>query len=297
MFARIFFLLFACVLSTHAFAAEDSTETIKTKGAFEPAGTSTAEESEFSKVMDKVYINYFGIFHGPETTNLSAPYTPNAHGVEPTKCYSDGSNCMDFDSELTVAWMITKDIGIGPSIQGYVFPVKGYGAVIGDSGLKIFNKHFIRTEHFNMYANFYIQAPLYDYDRERGMTLGLKMTPYVRYDFAGTRFSVGAWTEEKAYLGVSDQIQNNKATKWYANPYVLYQQTAKFAWNLGFEVEADHMAGHRTFDMTLYQTDIMPGFNYSITPRVILNPYLQVFTMDKIAIDRTALGMAISATI
>jgi hypothetical protein len=261
------------------------------------AGTSEASHANLSGIIDNLYINYFGIFHGPELTNLGSAYTPNNKGIEPKAAYSDGTNVMNFDSELTVAYMLTKDMGIGPDLQFSLYTARGYGATMGDSGVKLFDKAFVKTHNLRVYANIIVEAPTNEYDKTRGVDVKFKMTPYVRYDFSGSRFSIGSWTEETWYAGASDSIANNKLVKLYVEPYILYQLAPKWALNLSYDYEVDRMAGKTGFDFTTYQTDVMPGFVYVLTPKIIVNPYLQFFTTDKIAIDRTAIGAVVSASL
>jgi hypothetical protein len=270
---RIFPIL-VLLLSTQAFAAE---------------GTS---EATSKSMMDDVYVNFFSIFHGPEVTGLDTPYTPNTQNGKPSKAVN---NVMNFDSEITAAYLITPTIGIGPVVPFFLYPVMGQGFTLGDVGIKAFNKKFISNHDLNVYANLILQLPTSDYSKApfRDMSFAVKMTPNVRYTIPDSRFTLGAWTEQKAYLGV----KSGKTFKLYAAPYVNYQVTPKFSWNLEFEAEADHMYGKPTYDLTMFQNDLMPGFVYFVTPKIMINPYLQIFTKEKVAIDRTAVGAVLSASI
>jgi hypothetical protein len=290
---RLLFVLGLLTIAAPAFA-ESTTNTAAvpvTTGASE-ATTEVARPS----LMDNFYINYFGIYHGPAINNLSSPYTLSRKGLKNTKSLSDGTNNMGFDSELTFAYMLTKDIGIGPYIQFYAFPVQGYGITMGDVGIKLFDKHFIHTSSLNVYANTIVEAPV-NYDKQRGVDLKIKMTPNFRYNFNATRFSVGMWTEQTMYIGASNKIPDNKAFKLNFLPYVNYQLAPKLAASLTYEYETDHVAGKNNLDFKMFQTDIMPGFVYMITPKVLVNPYLQFFTTEKLAMDRTGLGAVISASL
>ena len=55
------------------------------------------------------------------------------------------------------------------------------------------------------------------------------------------------------------------------------------------------MVNRATFDFTTYETDLQPGFVYMITPTILVNPYVQLFTGNKITSDSTALGAVITA--
>ena len=273
MLKRILPLL-VLLLSPHAFAVE---------------GTS---EATTKSIMDDVTMGYFAIFHGPGVTTLESPYSPDARNGKPSHSVN---NAMNFDSEFTASYMITPTVGVGPVIPFYLFPVMGQGFSIGDVGIRAFNRKFITNHDLNVYANIILQLPTNEYSKSaaRDMTLGVKMTPNVRYTIPDSRFTVGSWTEQKAYLGV----KSGKTFKLYAGPYVNYQVTSKFSWNLGYELEADHFYGKPTLDLTMYQNDLMPGFVYFITQKIMVNPYLQIFTKEKIALDRTAVGAVLSASI
>ena len=264
---------------------------VATSSAYAADGSSEATQPNF---MDKVYLNYFAIFHGPGITNVDEAYTPDPKTGKTIRKDSV-LNTMNFDGEVTAAYLITPTIGVGPVVPFQLYPVMGEGIVMGDAGVKAFDKAFIHTSDFNMYANLILQLPTSTYSSSpaRGMTLGVKMTPNVRYNIPASRFSIGAWTEEKAYLGVA----SGKTLKLWAEPYVNYQVAPKFSLNLGFEMEADHNYGKPNMDLTMLQNDLLPGFIYMVTPRVMVNPYLQIFTKDQISMEHTAIGAVVSASI
>jgi hypothetical protein len=127
------------------------------------------------------------------------------------------------------------------------------------------------------------------------MTFAIKTTPNVRYLIPQSNFKVGAWTEAKSYLGVTQ----GKAFKLYAAPYVGYSLSDSLALNVGYEMEADHypIPGISSLDFKSYQTDLQPGVVWNITPHIMVNPYVQLFTGNKVTLDNSALGAVISATL
>lgn len=276
MLLRALMITSVLALSTQAYAADGS------------------NQSSQSSFLDNIYVGYFGIFHGPRINDLGSPYTLNHDGSTPKKTFSDGSNDMNFDSELTTAYMLDNDWGVGLTTQFYAYPVQGYGVTMGDFGLKTFNKHLVHTNNLRVYANLNIQLPTNDYDNQRGMDVKFKSTPYARYDFSNSRFSVGTWSEMAYYAGVKTGNQY----KLYAQPYVLYQTTPNLAVDLAFEVETDHVATARKGSyFQTSETDFMPGFIYTFSKKLIVNPFVQVFTGPNIALNRTGLGANISATL
>jgi hypothetical protein len=74
-----------------------------------------------------------------------------------------------------------------------------------------------------------------------------------------------------------------------------YSLNDKLALNLSYEMEVDHMYGRPTWDLTSYQNDLQPGVIWKITPRIMVNPFVQLFTSGKISWDNSAYGAAINA--
>ncbi len=241
------------------------------------------------ELLNHLYVNYFGIYHGPTVSDLGSPYTVDRTGNQSKSKYG----AMNFDSELTTAYMVSSDIGIGASVPFFFVPVMGQGLILGDVGLKVFDRKTIATSDFSLYTNLILQAPTSDASQARNMSMGLKTTPYFRYHFSGSRFSVGSWSEAKAYLGVT----RDKTFKLYGAPYVSYQLTSTLALNLEYEMEAHHDVGKPTFDFTSYQTDLQPGIVWRPTPRLVVNPYVQLFTGNKVTSETTAVGAVINATL
>ncbi len=267
------------------------TASVGSATASETAGVSIEKESSssYSDILKKTSVTYFSIVHGTPLSDISSPYALDHNGKKTKSSF----NAINLDNDVTAAYMLNSDVGIGPYVPFILVPVQGQGLVLGDVGIKTFNKHLISYNGLNISGNLYLQAPTAKASRNRGMDFGVKSTPAVRYAIPSTRFAIGTWNEAKWYSGVV----SGKTFKLYTQPYVNYALTSSLALNLGYEIETDHMQGNSNLNFTTYQTDLLPGVVWFITPKVMVNPYLQIFTGNKISTDTTALGAVINASI
>jgi len=261
---------------------------VPSPSAVEAVGTTQASSGESTRsLLDDFYMNYFMTFHGAPVANLGSSFTVDRNGVVSKK------SAIYLDSELTTAYLIDKNTGIGPSIPFWLVPVMGQGFTLGDVGLKGFERNTINTHGFNLYTNLYLQAPTNTFSQARGMMFAVKTTPALRFSIPRSRFTVGAWTELKEYAGVT----SGKTFKAYAEPYVSYQIMPKLSANVGFEYETDHNVEMPWGAFAPYQSDFQPGIIWNITPKILFNPYLQIFTTNNASYDTTAVGAVISATL
>ena len=281
----------AALFSTSAFAARSAmtVPSSSTPGASIPTMTTTASGQSAGSILDKFYLNYFTTYKGGPLDNMGSNYTLDRTGKVNTtqKTMLDGT--------LTAAYMLDKDVGIGPVVPFLLIPGPGQHMVMGDAGIQLFNRATYSAHGLKVGANLIAQAPTSTESQNRNMSFAVKTTvPSVRYNVAHTNFAVGAWTEAKAYLGVT----TGKTFKLFAEPYVSYSMTEHLALNVQYEMEANHYLGASTFDFTNHKTDLQPGFIWFITPEPILvNPYVQIFTGNKITVQNSALGAVLSATV
>lgn len=266
-------ILFSIFIGSTSFAQEVGTSEATTKS-----------------LTDYVNIALFSNFHGPEVTDIGSANVPGSKGLvdqkRPTR--------MNFDSNITALYRIDDNYQAGAYIPFYAYPVMGEGFVLGDVGVQFGDRNVYRTKDLRVAANVTVQAPTLETTKLTGMDAGVKFSPNVRYNVPNSRFTLGAWTEAKAYLGVNEK---QKSFKLWAQPYVSYQVAPKFLLNLGYEMEGKHVRGTDTLEFVTVQNDLLPGFIYFITSKIMINPYVQIFTTEKIAMDRTAVGAIISASL
>ena len=248
------------------------------------SGTNTANSSK-SDFLDHMHANFFGTLHGPALNHLDAAETVDQNGKL-------AKSPMYLDSEAGATYMFDNNYGVGAVLPFYLYG-RGEKAQIGDAGIKFVSKKTVSDSNFNLYTNFILQFSTSDYSKNRGQEIAFKTTPNVRYTLQGTRYTVGAWTEAKSYYGA----KSGKVFKLYAAPYINYQLNPSLSLNLEYEMEADHFAKTSASDFQMYQNDLLPGVVWMITPTVMFNPYLQIFTANKLSSDRMALGALFSASI
>jgi hypothetical protein len=240
-------------------------------------------------IMKNMYVNYFATVHGTPLSDISSPYSLDHNGQKSKSPY----DAINFDSELTAAYMVNPDIGLGATVPFILTPVRGQGMTLGDVGFKTVTKNLLNMNGVKVFGSLYLQAPTSKGSRDRGMDYAVKSTPAIRYSIPNSRFTIGSWNELKWYAGVD----YGKTFKLFTLPYINYSLTRSFSLNLGYEFETDHMKNNSMLNFTTYESDIQPGVVWFVTPKVMVNPYLQIFTGQKITSDRMALGAVVSATV
>ena len=248
--------------------------------------SATTELPSSRGLLDNLYLNYFATYHG-------APLDNPLRSTGVTNIGTQSSQGLYLDSEITTAYMFTKDFGIGPDIPFQLYGVRGEGVTMGDFGVKAVDFHTVNYNGLHINTNLYFQLPTSPYSQSRNLKYGIKSTPSVRYDFRASRFSIGSWNEIKDYVGVTA----GAAFKLYSLPYLSYQLTPTLSAVIGYEMETHHNVGVSGFSFTSYETDLQPGISWLITPKVVFNPYVQIFTGNNITFDSTAVGAVISATV
>jgi hypothetical protein len=273
---KIHLAILAALISTNAFAIEQTV----------PAATSQSESASF--IPKQVYSDIFSNYHGSSLKEFDSSRSMDRFGKLGKPATTN------FDSEFAAGYRLTDSVKIGAVVPFLAFPSSTANSnfSLGDVGLKISHSDTIDYNGLKLSTNLIIQAANSDYSKARGQGLAFKTTPYVRYEIGKTDFSVGAFNELKYYSGVT----SGKSFKVWTLPYARYRLNKSVSFNLGYELEMDHMV-HNPARLSHYQHDLQPSVMWNITKHIMVQPYLQLFSLNKINTANTGFGTLISAAI
>lgn len=271
----------ASTVSTSAATSSTITNNLSTENKL------TTEVSS-DRLVDHIYANYFAFAHGPAINNPISNKITDVNGKE--------NKVMDayFDSTILFAYKLTKNIGIGPEINFLLEPEfkKNHGFTWNDSGIRIFNNHFIQAGTFNLYMNMILQAPTSESSRDRKEKYAVKTTPILFYTVPNTPWTLGAFTEAKAYVGVN----KGKTFKLYAEPVVYYRLSDRFNLSLMYEYELHHLKGTPASKFVRVNSNLQPGFKWNVARNFWINPYLILYVNDKVTKENTSINASMSYT-
>ena len=129
------------------------------------------------------------------------PYSQDSKGkINPTVLTG-------FDNEALVAWKFDNDgnMGIGPVIPFQWQPnIPDQQMIMGNAGIKWFNKKTIKTENVQVATNLYLQAPTSNDAHQSHMNFEIQTEPWIIYDLPGTRIHMGSWTTFSYHNGVTE---------------------------------------------------------------------------------------------
>src|SRR5437868_1507206 len=85
--------------------AEEQKAAVPAAPATGEVGTTSTQAAP--SIVDSLYLNYFAVFHGMPLNNMGSPYTIDNTGKQ------SKTNAINFDSDISAAYMVSKNTGIG----------------------------------------------------------------------------------------------------------------------------------------------------------------------------------------
>jgi hypothetical protein len=265
--------------------ADDSAGT--SPDAVAGAQSETTAPAIFGVPTDRLYIGWGSTFHGPELNHLDSPVQIDHNGN-----FSNKNSPLWFDNDVIAGYKVTNDLVIGAAVPFYLAG-EGQAFILNDWGVRLKALKLYSNGGFLINGSVYLQAPTSTYSNSMGMWMGLKFTPNLIYSIPSSRFTVGVFTEEKEYFH-----QRDKSFKIWTAPFVDYQLVPKLSAQVLYEWEVHHNppTNQGFFQFDGYQSDLQPGVVWNISPNVMVNPYVQIYT-SKVSLEHEALGVYIAATV
>jgi hypothetical protein len=272
--------------------AAAETETSPTEvGAHEmPDGVSEADDVETPvserSLKDRAWLNYYGIYYGSSVTSPSSFQSGPYREKDPNRPVFI-KNFVTAGLDLTDRFAIaaTGFFTYAPSVQNNQFQMQ-------DPSVRIADNSILNLGGFNWYGDARVHFAVTDASRMNDMLAGFQTFHYFSYTMDDSRWSPGLYFSARynmyGKLGVGNDLD------LYLAPAVNYSLSNSVALTFLYEMGASHTYGDDVGNLDNEGTDFQPGVLWKITQNLEVNPYLNIYTGGRIALNNTSFGMTLS---
>ncbi len=284
--------VFSLGLSLFPLRAAAETETDPTEvGAHEATdeGPET-DDANYSvsdrSFKDRIWMNYYGIFYG------SSVASPSRFQTGPYR-EKDTNRPIFLKNFVTAGYDISDRYSVAATgYFTYTPSAPSQQLAMQDPSIRIANNSILNIGGFNWYGDARVHFAVSDASRLNDMLVGFQSFHYFSYTIENSRWSPGLYASARynhyGKLGLGNDLD------LYLAPSLNYSLSRSFAFTFLYEMGASHTYGADAGVLDNEGTDFQPGVLWRITPSLEVNPYLNVYTGGRIALDTTSFGMTMS---
>jgi hypothetical protein len=267
------------ILASSSMALADSS-------AAAPAGSSeTSSASTWDRVADHTALTYFGIYRGGSVNDPGNSLQPRIDGSP------DPTSPQSLESYITTGYRFDKDMYVGVVTHFFYFPVgnlsdpkagTGMDAQMLDPAL-VFSKAKLVDNGNGLTIKGLITAtlPLTSPDilRTQGLATGISPTMVLSWDVPKTKLNLGLYGYVTGYVPSATAAANARMYKIYAAPNGSYSLTKTVSATMWVDLIQATNTADKPFisGMSNYTADIEPGISWDITPKLTINPMLNIY--------------------
>ncbi|MBC7693575.1 MAG: hypothetical protein H7222_17550 [Methylotenera sp.] len=248
--------------------------------------TSTATAPSVQpRLIDKLTLSYYGAYFGPSLSDMNA----NTPGNTP-----EDDGLQRIENTITAGYKVTPDVLVGAAFNFNEMPTRGTGLQLKDPYLKISNSKAYHNGNFNVYADLRSYAGVTDASKAKGLVAAFRPNQNITYDIG--RLTVGSYSFVKAFVYDSRGAGSNPIYSLVEAPYANYKLTETVSATMWIDlVQLTHKHGPAGFlSMTNDPVDVEPGINWDITPKISINPYINIFP-EHASLRSSSIGLIVAA--
>jgi hypothetical protein len=271
-------------------AAETETAPSEVGAHDTPEEISETDDANYSvsdrAFKDRVWLNYYGIYYGSSVTS------PNRYQTGPYR-QKDPNRPVFLKNFVTAGFDLSDQYAIAATgYFTYVPSAPEKQFQMQDPSLRIANNSLLNIGGFNWYGDARVHFAVSDNSRLNDLLVGFQSFHYFSYTFDDSRWSPGIYASARyniyGKMGVGNDLD------LYLAPSLNYSISDKLALTFLYEMGASHTYGADAGVLDSEGTDFQPGVLWHITPSLEVNPYLNIYTGGRIALDNTSFGMTLS---
>ena len=252
-----------------------------------PAAGATVTAAPAMGVLDHLALAYWGVYYGPSLSKMDQN-TPTPTG--------DSGGAQYIDGYFTLGARPTKSTLVGVGLPLTFTPVMGQGAKIPDMFVKVQDSKLISSGGFNMNGFVRFYAPTTGTSQSNNMIVSPRLEQVSTYDFANSRVEIGAYTFIRPYFyagnaGSPDATQLALDVSPFLN-FTLTPTVQATLWTDIIQMTSPRSGS--ALALINQETDVEPGVNWDITPKLSINPYINIYP-GNMSLSATSIGMVIAA--
>ncbi|OFZ74047.1 MAG: hypothetical protein A3K03_13115 [Bdellovibrionales bacterium RIFOXYD1_FULL_44_7] len=237
------------------------------------------------KAFDRYSANYYAILYGP-SIGQPGSLQSNSKGV------LDPERPIIVKNYISLGYGITENIGISGTGYWMWKPVRGQYMDLRDPYLRLSHNQLLHSEKFNLYADARAHFAVSDVSRSNDLLTGFQSFQITTLQIGDTPIMLGSYTSIRYNVFGSQGIGSD--LELYFGPNFNFQIKKNLALSILYEMGASHIFGDDFFSLINDGTDLQPGVLWEVTPNLLLNPYLTLYTGDRVTLTSTSFGMTLS---
>ncbi|MBC7692520.1 MAG: hypothetical protein H7222_12215 [Methylotenera sp.] len=251
------------------------------------SGSSTAEAApEELEKQSKLSAHYFGILYGPALKNGSS-IQPNGANREEGKDLP-----LSLRNFASVGYALSDTWGTQATATWDYIPVRGQELNLRDPYVRISNNSIFSTDTLNLYGDVRFHIPVTTLSRDQDILSGIQTLAIMTYIQPGSRWTWALYGSSR--YNVFGKHGRGNDLELYLGPNFAYQITPSLAFTTLYEMNATHHLGQEAMVLNNDGTDLEPGFRWDVTPKVSFNPYVNIYTGNRLNLDSTSVGATLS---
>jgi hypothetical protein len=230
-------------------------------------------------------LGFYSILYGPSVEH------PTSYQPKPTG--GDNKDLpVDLRNFLTLAYALDQYLAVSATGYWLYKPVLGQSMTMRDPYARVSYEDIMHFSQATWYGDLRVHFPVTDLSRDQDMLAGVQTYHTLTYPIPGSRFTTAL--DASARVNVFGSQGRGDDLELYAGPSLSYLLHPNFSLTLLYEMGASHQFGAKAFDLYNDGTVLEPGFSWDILPSLTINPYLNLYTGNKVTLSSTSIGATLS---
>jgi len=241
--------------------------------------------------LRRLGLNFASTVFGPSASQPSNPFQPEIPGVP-----EDFQRPVLIRSVTTLSYAISETRGLRTNLSWDWTPTDtSPQLVLRDPQLHFYEASIASAGPFNWYGDLRLIPALTPSARDEGLVGGVQTFHVLSLASDSTRWSANTffslrWNVLKSRI-LGDDLQT------FTAPHVAYSFSERFSSSLQLELTGGHRLGDPGDLFFLDPVYLVPGFEWTPTPAVSVEPYFSIPVSRDSSLRNTALGLSLSWTL